>query len=140
MPGSVFLPEHRTENSYTTTTSELSPGSKRGYNIGVRLIEDFLARAGTGRCADFRQVGEVVSKVRHRKCVSSLPFLHVLCINKEGAEPKKIGHTQTTRSVSKRSSTLLQPSSIRQHLHHYLPPIPRPLLRLPLTRIHWPNL
>jgi hypothetical protein len=30
----------------------------------VRLIEDFLARAGTGRCTDFREVGEVVSKVR----------------------------------------------------------------------------
>jgi trafficking protein particle complex subunit 3 len=37
---------------------------KMGYNIGTRLIEDFLARSGTGRCADFRDVGEVVAKVR----------------------------------------------------------------------------
>ena len=37
----------------------------RGYNIGTRLIEDFLARSQLGRCADFREVGEVVSKVRH---------------------------------------------------------------------------
>ena len=35
-----------------------------GYNIGTRLIEDFLAKSGMGRCADFREVGEVVSKVR----------------------------------------------------------------------------
>lgn len=35
----------------------------RGYNIGVRLIEDFLARASLGRCADFRETAEVISKV-----------------------------------------------------------------------------
>ena len=34
-----------------------------GYNIGTRLIEDFLARSNMGRCADFREVGEVVAKV-----------------------------------------------------------------------------
>jgi hypothetical protein len=36
---------------------------KMGYNIGTRLIEDFLARSSLGRCADFREVGEVVAKV-----------------------------------------------------------------------------
>ncbi|CAG7854498.1 SubName: Full=Probable BET3-involved in targeting and fusion of ER to golgi transport vesicles {ECO:0000313/EMBL:CCA73165.1} [Serendipita indica DSM 11827] len=39
---------------------------KMGYNIGTRLIEDFLARSSLGRCADFREVGEVVAKVRTR--------------------------------------------------------------------------
>jgi len=34
-----------------------------GYNIGTRLIEDFLARSNTGRCADFKEVGEVVAKI-----------------------------------------------------------------------------
>lgn len=37
---------------------------KMGYNIGCRLIEDFLARSSMGRCSDFREVGEVVAKVR----------------------------------------------------------------------------
>lgn len=37
--------------------------SCRGYNIGTRLIEDFLARSALGKCADFREVGEVVAKV-----------------------------------------------------------------------------
>jgi trafficking protein particle complex subunit 3 len=36
---------------------------KMGYNIGTRLIEDFLAKSTIGRCADFRDVGEAVSKV-----------------------------------------------------------------------------
>jgi len=35
----------------------------RGYNIGVRLIEDFLARTNTGRCNDFRETADVISKV-----------------------------------------------------------------------------
>lgn len=36
---------------------------KMGYNIGTRLIEDFLARTNMQRCQDFKEVGEVVSKV-----------------------------------------------------------------------------
>jgi hypothetical protein len=35
---------------------------KMGYNIGTRLIEDFLAKSSLGRCADFRETGEVVAK------------------------------------------------------------------------------
>ena len=48
---------------------------KMGYNIGTRLIEDFLARSNLGRCADFRETGEVVSKV----CVSSAVGGQILC-------------------------------------------------------------
>jgi hypothetical protein len=36
---------------------------KMGYNIGTRLIEDFLARSNIGRCTDFRETGEVIAKV-----------------------------------------------------------------------------
>lgn len=35
----------------------------RGYNIGVRLIEDFLARSNIGRCQDFRETADVIAKV-----------------------------------------------------------------------------
>lgn len=31
--------------------------------MGVRLIEDFLARANTGRCNDFRETADVIAKV-----------------------------------------------------------------------------
>eukprot|EP01116_Phalansterium_solitarium_P005262 TRINITY_DN16756_c0_g1_i1.p1 TRINITY_DN16756_c0_g1~~TRINITY_DN16756_c0_g1_i1.p1 ORF type:complete len:134 (-),score=7.63 TRINITY_DN16756_c0_g1_i1:195-596(-) len=36
---------------------------KMGYNIGVRIIEEFLARSGLGRCSDFRETSEVLAKV-----------------------------------------------------------------------------
>eukprot|EP01132_Coremiostelium_polycephalum_P002513 gene2513-3111_t len=34
-----------------------------GYNIGVRLIEEFLAKSGIGRCSDFIETAEVIAKV-----------------------------------------------------------------------------
>lgn len=35
-----------------------------GYNIGVRLIDDFLARNPTiSRCNDFRETADVLAKV-----------------------------------------------------------------------------
>lgn len=45
------------------TVNAAQTKKKRGYNIGVRLIEDFLAKSGTGKCADFRETAEVISKV-----------------------------------------------------------------------------
>jgi hypothetical protein len=36
---------------------------KMGYNIGLRLIEDFLAKSNTGRCANFRETAETIAKV-----------------------------------------------------------------------------
>ncbi|KAL5489793.1 hypothetical protein ACEPAF_4386 [Sanghuangporus sanghuang] len=46
---------------------------KMGYNIGTRLIEDFLARSNLGRCADFRETGEVVSKVGFKSFLNITP-------------------------------------------------------------------
>lgn len=34
-----------------------------GYNIGMRLIEDFLAKSGVGRCANFRDTADMIAKV-----------------------------------------------------------------------------
>ncbi|KAI0688257.1 transport protein particle complex subunit [Cytidiella melzeri] len=46
---------------------------KMGYNIGTRLIEDFLARSNLGRCADFRETGEVVAKVGFKSFLNISP-------------------------------------------------------------------
>jgi len=46
---------------------------KMGYNIGTRLIEDFLARSNMGRCSDFREVGEVFSKVGFKAFLNIVP-------------------------------------------------------------------
>lgn len=34
-----------------------------GYNIGMRLIEDFLAKSNTGSCSNLRETAEMISKV-----------------------------------------------------------------------------
>lgn len=36
---------------------------RMGYNIGLRLVEDFFAKSNTGRCSNFRETAEVISKV-----------------------------------------------------------------------------
>lgn len=35
---------------------------KMGYNIGVRLIEDFLARSNSGRCHNFRDTSDKIQQ------------------------------------------------------------------------------
>lgn len=46
---------------------------KMGYNIGTRLIEDFLARSSLPRCTDFREVGEVTAKVAFKMFLGYSP-------------------------------------------------------------------
>ncbi|THH10791.1 hypothetical protein EW145_g1070 [Phellinidium pouzarii] len=46
---------------------------RMGFNIGTRLIEDFLARSNLGRCADFRETGEVVAKVGFKSFLNISP-------------------------------------------------------------------
>jgi hypothetical protein len=36
---------------------------RMGYNIGLRLIEDFLAKSSAPTCTNFREVAEMISKV-----------------------------------------------------------------------------
>ncbi|OAL40164.1 hypothetical protein AYO20_00584 [Fonsecaea nubica] len=45
---------------YTQVNQQLD---RMGYNIGMRLIEDFLAKSNTGRCGNFRDTAEMISKV-----------------------------------------------------------------------------
>lgn len=34
----------------------------RGYNIGVRLVDEFLAKSKQGRCSSFREAADVVAR------------------------------------------------------------------------------
>ena len=47
----------------------------RGYNIGIRLIEDFLARTGLQRCSTFAETAEVISKVAFKTFLNITPLL-----------------------------------------------------------------
>ncbi|KAJ0015085.1 hypothetical protein Pint_20135 [Pistacia integerrima] len=34
-----------------------------GYNIGIRLVDEFLAKSNVSRCVDFKETAEVIAKV-----------------------------------------------------------------------------
>ncbi|RMZ81134.1 hypothetical protein DV738_g2457, partial [Chaetothyriales sp. CBS 135597] len=48
------------EHDYSQVNQQLD---KMGYNIGMRLIEDFLAKSNTARCGSFRETADMISKV-----------------------------------------------------------------------------
>lgn len=48
------------ENDYAEVNKQLD---KMGYDIGMRLIEDFLAKSNAGRCATFKETADMISKV-----------------------------------------------------------------------------
>ncbi|QKX55010.1 uncharacterized protein TRUGW13939_02100 [Talaromyces rugulosus] len=50
---------------------------KMGYNIGMRLIEDFFAKSNTGRCANFRETADMISKVITTYPVGFKIFLNI---------------------------------------------------------------
>ena len=50
------------DSDYAEVNKQLD---RMGHNIGMRLIEDYFAKSGTQRCANFRETGEAISKVRH---------------------------------------------------------------------------
>jgi len=50
--------------SDTETVEEVNTILDRmGYNIGIRLIDEFLAKSGVGRCIDFRETADVIAIV-----------------------------------------------------------------------------
>jgi hypothetical protein len=50
------------DNDYEEVNKQLD---KMGYNIGLRLIEDYLAKSNTmKRCTSFRETADMVAKAR----------------------------------------------------------------------------
>lgn len=58
------------EGNYKEVNKQLD---KMGYNIGVRLIEDFLARSGSNRCQNFKETAEMISKVGFKMFLNITP-------------------------------------------------------------------
>mmetsp|Transcript_19511 Transcript_19511/g.32800 ORF Transcript_19511/g.32800 Transcript_19511/m.32800 type:complete len:186 (+) Transcript_19511:141-698(+) len=48
------------ENNVDAVNTQLE---KMGYNIGIRLIDEFLAKTSATRCSDFRETADVVAKI-----------------------------------------------------------------------------
>jgi len=60
-------------NDYDSNYVEVNRQLDRmGYNIGMRLIEDFFAKSGTQKCASFRETAETISKVRPRSWIRNV--------------------------------------------------------------------
>lgn len=57
------------DSNYQDVNKQLD---KMGYNIGMRLIEDFLAKSGVGRCANFRETADMIAKVSQDSSVGKL--------------------------------------------------------------------
>lgn len=49
------------EFDYSEVNKQLD---RMGYNIGMRLIEDFLAKSNAPPCNNLREVSEMIAKVR----------------------------------------------------------------------------
>jgi len=60
------------EGDYLEVNKQLD---KMGYNIGLRLIEDFLAKSNTGRCANFRETAETISKIGFKIFLNITPIV-----------------------------------------------------------------
>lgn len=55
-----------------------------GYNIGLRLIDEFLAKSGVNACQDFRDTCDVIAKATGKPASDSVVFfglqkLEVIC-------------------------------------------------------------
>ncbi|KAL2042138.1 hypothetical protein N7G274_005326 [Stereocaulon virgatum] len=48
------------DSNYAEVNKQLD---KMGYNIGMRLVEDFFAKSGTHKCANLRETAETISKI-----------------------------------------------------------------------------
>ena len=66
----LTLPNTSAKTDYAAVNAELD---RMGYNIGVRLIEDFLAKSNTGQCSNFRETAEMISKVGFKVFMNIVP-------------------------------------------------------------------
>lgn len=48
------------DSNYVEVNKQLD---RMGYNIGMRLIEDFFAKSGSQKCVNFKETAEAISKV-----------------------------------------------------------------------------
>jgi len=60
------------DSNYSEVNKQLD---RMGYNIGMRLVEDFFAKSGTQRCANFRETAETISKIGFKIFLNITPIV-----------------------------------------------------------------
>lgn len=60
------------KTDYAAVNAELD---RMGYNIGLRLIEDFLAKSNMGTCSNLRETAEVISRVGFKIFMNITPTI-----------------------------------------------------------------
>ncbi|ODN83608.1 hypothetical protein, variant 1 [Cryptococcus amylolentus CBS 6039] len=71
---------------------------KMGYNIGTRLIEDFLARTGLQKCQSFAETAEVISKVAFKSFLNITPSISLPQPSSSSAPPSASAPTSASQS------------------------------------------
>ncbi|TKA41546.1 hypothetical protein B0A54_06434 [Friedmanniomyces endolithicus] len=66
----LTLPNTANKTDYAAVNAELD---RMGYNIGLRLIEDFLAKTNSGTCSNFRETAEMISRVGFKVFMNITP-------------------------------------------------------------------
>lgn len=60
------------ESDYVEVNRQLD---RMGYNIGLRLIEDFLAKSSAPTCSNFKEVADMISKVGFKIFLNITPTI-----------------------------------------------------------------
>ncbi|KAF2721366.1 TRAPP I complex [Polychaeton citri CBS 116435] len=68
----LILPNTHSSTDYQAVNNELD---RMGYNTGLRLIEDFLAKSNTGTCSNFRETAEVIAKIGFKIFLNVVPTI-----------------------------------------------------------------
>ncbi|KAH3686633.1 hypothetical protein WICPIJ_002383 [Wickerhamomyces pijperi] len=58
------------KQDYTQVNLQLE---KMGYDIGIRIIEEFLAKSQVGRCQSFKETSEILSKIAFKYFLNITP-------------------------------------------------------------------
>ncbi|MCJ1266271.1 transport protein particle 22 kDa subunit [Lobaria immixta] len=58
------------DNNYGEVNKQLD---RMGYNIGMRLVEDFFAKSGVQRCANLRDTAETIAKIGFKMFLNITP-------------------------------------------------------------------
>lgn len=66
----LTLPNPPHAPDYAAVNAELD---RMGYAIGLRLIEDFLAKTNTGQCSNLRETAEMIAKVGFKVFLNVTP-------------------------------------------------------------------